>query len=152
VSSLTEVGTTVTATTSAANGLATGATVVISSSPVAGYNGTFVVTVIDSTHFTFTAASGLASDTSGSARATESLLLPGLPSTDNSQLFPIAVYSTPLNGTGAPAGINTFYLTDDGPSLANGRVTKWALNSGGSWSLVDTLMAQGPAGSGNQAI
>jgi hypothetical protein len=152
ISSLTESGTTVTATTSAANGFATGASVTISGSTVSGYNGTFTVTVLDSTHFTFTAASGLSSDTSGSARATENLLLAGLPSTDNFQLFPIDAYFTHLGGTGAPAGINTFYLSDDGPSFANGRITKWALSSSGTWSLVDTITAQGPSGTGNQAI
>src|SRR5262249_51552348 len=39
ITSLTESGTTVTATTSAANGFNTGASVVISGSPVSGYNG-----------------------------------------------------------------------------------------------------------------
>jgi hypothetical protein len=153
LSSLTESGTTVTATTSAANGLVTGATVVISGATVSGYNGTVTVTVIDSTHFTYTAStSGLANDTSGTGRATESLLLPGLPSTDNFQLFPIDVYFTHLGGTGAPAGINTFYLSDDGPSFANGRITKWALSSSGTWSLVDTITAQGASGTGNTAV
>jgi hypothetical protein len=152
VSNLTEAGTTVTATTSSANGFATGASVTISGATVSGYNGTFTVTVIDSTHFTFTAASGLATDASGTGRATEVLSLPGLPSTDNFQSFSIDAYFTHLGGTGAPAGINTFYLADDGPSFANGRVTKWALSSGGTWSLVDTLTAQGATGTGNQAI
>ena len=43
--------------------------------------------------------------------------------------------------TTAPSGINTFYLSDDGPSFANGRITKWALVNG-SWTLVDTVTAE----------
>ncbi len=45
--------------------------------------------------------------------------------------FYVDAYFTHLNGTGAPAGINTFYLADDGPSFANGAITKWALNQQG---------------------
>src|SRR5262249_41305705 len=53
--------------------------------------------------------------------------LPGLPATDTFQQFPIDAYFTHLNGTGAPAGINTLYLSDNGPGFANGHITKWAL-------------------------
>ncbi len=64
--------------------------------------------------------------------------LPGLPSTDNFQQFPIDSYFTHLNGTGAPAGINTMYVTDNGTSFANGRITKWALNSATITSATET--------------
>ena len=68
ISTLTEVGTTVTVTTAAANTFTTGDQVQIAGASVAGYNGTFIITVTDSTHFTYTAtASGLASATGGSA-------------------------------------------------------------------------------------
>ena len=139
-------GTTVTVTTTAANGLATGATVTIAGASVTGYNGTFPVTVTSSTTFTYTATtSGLANATGGTA--SEVLTLPGLPSTDTAQQFPIDVYFTHLNGTGAPAGVNTMYLSDDGPSFASGEITKWAL-VGGSWTLVDKITA----GTGNAAV
>jgi hypothetical protein len=68
--------------------------------------------------------------------------------TDPNQTFTIDAYFTHLNGTGAPAGINTMYLSDDGPGFANGHITKWALSSGGTWNLVGTLTA----GTGNTAV
>src|SRR5262249_45380559 len=81
--------TTVTITTTAANGFATGATVTIAGVTPSGYNGTFTVTVTDSTHFTYTAgSSGLGAGTAFGT-ATEVLALPGLPSTDTFQQFPI---------------------------------------------------------------
>jgi hypothetical protein len=143
ISTLTEDSSnTVTVTTTAANGFVTGARVTISGASVAGYNGTFVVTVTTPTTFTYTAtASGLADATGGAA--SEILTLPGLPSTDTFQQFPIDVYFTHLNGTGAPAGINTFYLSDDGPGFANGHITKWTLGTDGNWTLTDTLTAPG---------
>jgi hypothetical protein len=73
--------------------------------------------------------------------------LPGLPGADNFQLFPIDVFFTHLNGTNAPAGINTMYISDDGPSFAHGAITKWALVSG-SWTMVDTVTA----GTNNTAV
>ncbi len=151
ISTLTEstsgAGTTVTVTTMAANGFATGAAVKIAGAVPAGYNGTFTVTVTSPTTFTYTAATaGLANSTTGGT-ATEVLTLPGLPSTDTFQQFPIDVYFAHLNGSGAPAGVNTMYISDDGPSFANGAITKWALSPGGTWSLVDTVTA----GTGNTA-
>ena len=71
--------------------------------------------------------------------------LTGLPGADTAQLFPIDVYFTHLNG--GPAGINTMYISDDGPSFAHGAITKWALVSG-SWTLVDTITA----GTNNSAV
>ena len=68
VSTLSESGTTVTVTTAAANTFTTGDQVQIAGASVAGYNGTFTVTVTDSTHFTYTlTATGLASATGGTA-------------------------------------------------------------------------------------
>jgi hypothetical protein len=61
--------------------------------------------------------------------------------------FTVDAFFTHLNGTGAPAGINTMYLSDDGPSFANGAITKWALVSG-TWQVVDHVTA----GSGNSAV
>src|SRR5262249_4364915 len=72
---------------------------------------------------------------------------PGLPGADTFQLFPIDVYFTHLQGASAPAGINTMYISDDGPSFAHGAITKWALVSG-QWTLVDTVTA----GTNNTAV
>src|SRR5262249_16820503 len=44
--------------------------------------------------------------------------------------FYIDAYFTHLNGTGAPSGINTFYLSDDGTSFAHGAITNWWRNRG----------------------
>jgi hypothetical protein len=74
--------------------------------------------------------------------------LPGVSTaTDPNQTFVIDAYFTHLNGTGAPAGINTMYLSDDGPGFANGEITKWAFD-GSNWNLVDHITA----GTGNSAI
>jgi hypothetical protein len=58
--------------------------------------------------------------------------------------FYIDAYFTHENGTGAPAGINTMYLSDDGVSFAHGVITKWALVSG-TWQVVAHITA----GTGN---
>src|SRR5262249_19160296 len=71
--------------------------------------------------------------------------LPGVSSTtDPNQTFTIDAFFTHLNGASAPAGVNTFYLSDDGPGFANGKITKWSLVSG-TWQLTDTITA----GAGN---
>ncbi len=68
ISSLSETSTTVTVTTSAANTLVSGEQVGISGASVAGYNGVYTITVVDSTHFTYTdATSGLGAATGGTA-------------------------------------------------------------------------------------
>ena len=54
--------------------------------------------------------------------------------------FYIDAYFTHLSnlaGT-APAGINTFYLSDDGPSFAGGAITKWAENVGSISSATES--------------
>ena len=82
----------------------------------------------NSTTFTYTATtSGLANATGGTA--SEVLTLPGLPSTDNFQSFPIDVYFTHLGGSGAPAGVNTMYM---GPMTAPASPTGPSPN--GHWS------------------
>src|SRR5262249_10080033 len=68
ITTVAESGTTATVTTAAAHGFAVGQSVVIAGVSVSGYNGTFtIVAVPTSTTFTFTAASGLASATGGTA-------------------------------------------------------------------------------------
>lgn len=57
ISSITNVTTTATLTTATAHGLNTGAYVIVSGATPAAYNGTFVITVVDSTSFTYTMAS-----------------------------------------------------------------------------------------------
>jgi hypothetical protein len=74
--------------------------------------------------------------------------LPGVSTaTDPNQTFVIDAYFTHLNGAGAPDGINTMYLSDDGPGFAHGEITKWAFD-GTTWHLVDSITA----GTGNSAI
>jgi hypothetical protein len=57
ISSITNVTTTATLTTATAHGLVNGSYVIVSGATPAAYNGTFVITVVDSTSFTYTMAS-----------------------------------------------------------------------------------------------
>jgi hypothetical protein len=57
ISSITNVTTTATLTTATAHGLVSGNYVIVSGATPAAYNGTFVITVVDSTSFTYTMAS-----------------------------------------------------------------------------------------------
>ena len=71
IATLSEAGNTVTATTTLPNGFANGETVVISGATVAGYNGTWVITFVNNTTFTYTdPTAGLAADNSGTGTAT----------------------------------------------------------------------------------
>ncbi len=65
--------------------------------------------------------------------------------------FYIDAYFTHLDNTAgpggtstAPAGINTFYLSDDGPNFAAGAITKWSLVNG-TWVVTDHITANGIA-------
>lgn len=57
--------------------------------------------------------------------------LPGVPQNTSSLPTPLGyttdVYFTHLSGTGAPSGINTMYVSDNGTSYTNGSITKWSL-------------------------
>jgi hypothetical protein len=77
--------------------------------------------------------------------------LPGLPSTNTTQTFGVSTFFTHLEGPGAPAGINTMYLSDNGPSFANGRISKWAL-VGGVWTLVGDPYVLSGAANGSDAL
>ncbi len=66
VVSASEVGTTATYVTSGAHGLTTGDVITVNGASVLGYNGRFAVTVVTSTTFTATRASGLGASTGGS--------------------------------------------------------------------------------------
>jgi hypothetical protein len=57
ISSITRVTTTATLTTATAHGLVNGSYVIVSGATPAAYNGTFIITVVDSTSFTYTMAS-----------------------------------------------------------------------------------------------
>jgi hypothetical protein len=64
--------------------------------------------------------------------------LPGIPTsttTATAPYFPVDAYFTHLDGSSAPAGINTVYIADDGLTFGTGAITKWALVSG-SWTKV----------------
>jgi hypothetical protein len=62
--------------------------------------------------------------------------LPGIPGTSSNPASPIDAYFTHLDGPGAPSGINTAYIAD------GTTITKWSFD-GMSWSLTDTIMADG---------
>jgi hypothetical protein len=69
--------------------------------------------------------------------------IPGFPgSSSSTSPFPIDAYFTHLNGAGAPDGINTVYVADDGVNFSKGTITKWSFD-GTSWTLTDTLQADG---------
>src|SRR6266568_100381 len=75
----TENGFLVTITTTAAHGLAAGQSVTIAGVGVAGYNGTFPVAAVpDSTHFTFTAATGGLAASGGGTAAAAGSVSPGV--------------------------------------------------------------------------
>lgn len=65
IGSITFVGTTATLTCAPAHGLLTGATVTVSGSSPAAYNGTFIITVTGATTFTYTMLSTPASNATG---------------------------------------------------------------------------------------
>jgi hypothetical protein len=68
IAAATESGTTVTITTSANHNFFTGQVITVAGVGVAGYNGTFTITVVDATTFTYTAStSGLANASGGTA-------------------------------------------------------------------------------------
>jgi hypothetical protein len=69
--------------------------------------------------------------------------IPGFPgSSDTTSPFPIDAYFTHLDGPGAPDGINTLYVADDGVSFSRGTITKWSFD-GTNWNLTDTIQADG---------
>jgi hypothetical protein len=70
--------------------------------------------------------------------------VPGFPGINSNPAFPVDVYFTHLDGPGAPAGINTMYVGDDGPSFSQGTITKWSFD-GINWSLTGTVQADGTA-------
>jgi autotransporter-associated beta strand protein len=70
ISAVTEIGSTVTVTTASAHGFQSGEFITISGITPAGYDGVFSVTVLDATHFTYTALAGLGTATLNGAMAT----------------------------------------------------------------------------------
>ena len=71
-----EVGTTVTITTTSAHGFANGQSVVISGVGVAGYNGTFTITGATSTTFTYTAGAALLASSGGGSATSITASIP----------------------------------------------------------------------------
>jgi hypothetical protein len=69
--------------------------------------------------------------------------IPGFPGSSSSvSPFPIDAYFTHLDGPGAPDGINTLYVADDGVNFSQGTITKWSFD-GTNWNLTDTIQADG---------
>jgi hypothetical protein len=148
ISSATESGNTVTISTPGGSGFQPGEAVAIAGLTPSGYDGTFTLTSVVGTLFTYTDPNGGLADGGGGAATATPVPgpLPGLPGSDGNA-NPIDVYFTSLNGNGAPAGVNTMYLSDVGNNVTGGTITKWALVNG-AWSLVDTVTA----GIGNSAV
>src|SRR5262249_54968740 len=102
--------------------------------------------IVDSTHFTYTAASGLATATLTNATATQLSNITPLPGvtlgTGNVPKFPIGFFFADLsptvgyNGT----GVDTLYIGEDGSAFNNGTLTKWTFD-GTTWNLTDTINA-----------
>jgi hypothetical protein len=64
--------------------------------------------------------------------------LPGITTNTSTNTYPyfcVDAYFTHLDGSSAPAGINTVYIADDGLTFGTGSISKWALVSG-SWTKV----------------
>jgi hypothetical protein len=68
--------------------------------------------------------------------------VPGFPGSNTNPTFPVDAYFTHLDGPGAPAGINTFYVADDGQNFSKGTITKWSFD-GTNWNLTSTISADG---------
>ena len=69
--------------------------------------------------------------------------IPGFPGSSSSTApFPIDAYFTHLDGPGAPDGLNTLYVADDGVNFSQGTITKWSFD-GTNWNLTDTIQADG---------
>src|SRR5262249_18395197 len=95
ISTATESGTTVTITTAGAHGFARGQTVTVTGVSVAGYNGTFTITSVTGTTFTYTdSTSGLASGSGGNAQVGFTIAVHP-PQTGN---VPTLNYSSPDGG------------------------------------------------------
>jgi hypothetical protein len=76
-------------------------------------------------------------------KVTSITTIPGFPgSSSSTSPFPIDAYFTHLDGAGAPDGINTVYVADDGVNFSQGTITKWSFD-GTTWTLTDTLQADG---------
>jgi hypothetical protein len=61
---------------------------------------------------------------------TTNLISPNTTTQADPIFFPVDMFLTHTNGTGAPAGLNTLYITDDGKNFGQGAVTKWSLVNG----------------------
>lgn len=76
VTTMTQTGTTVTVTTTAAHGFSTGSKVVISGADQTGYNGLQTITVTSDTSFTFEATAGLTTPATGTILAGAQITAP----------------------------------------------------------------------------
>ena len=122
ITSITESGTTATATTSSAMGLVVGETVTISGVTPSGYNGTVTVTAVSGATFTFTATSGLGTAT-GFGTATAWIENGSIPYTTSEPGFywldgltssnTVTLYSTYGNGGNGDTGGGLLYTTTD---------------------------------------
>lgn len=121
VASITRSGTTATVTTSATNALSTGMSVVIAGATQTDYNGTYTITVVDGTTFTYTVA--------------------------NSPVTPATGTITAYGGKTTVPGIvyldGYFFVMDEDAKIYNS-----ALGDASSWDALDFLTAEKEPGGG----
>jgi hypothetical protein len=122
-------GTTVTVTTSSPHGLSDGLAL-ISGASVAGYNGSFTIHVTDSTHFTYTAASGLADATGGVVNAEFPNSSVGFAVNDKVQLSGESVSG--YNATDTNGALLTVTSVTGGTFVASGAPASLAAGFGGA--------------------
>lgn len=127
ISGITHTGAVANATTSAAHGLTTGDSVTIAGATPTQYNGTFSVTVTDSTHFTYTMSGTPGSNASG----TITYSVTGTIIKEKGNNTPIIVYgaNTVSEGYVAPAGNNGDYFLNIGV-----RPMQATKKASGSWT------------------
>lgn len=147
ITAASESGTTVTITTSTPNGFQTGQFVSISGITPAGYNGTYQITVIDPTHFSYAAAGNLGTAAFNSATATPVVIdIPaGLQIGDGTGTQDSAVAQLEAPPSGETSAIQlgstaTLIILEDGSFDLNGQAqTVGNLNmTGGNVNLTNT--------------
>jgi autotransporter-associated beta strand protein len=156
ISSAVESSTTVTITTAASNWFVTGETVAISQLP-GGYDGSFPIAVINSTQFSYTATSGLAAASDGSAVAVAPFsyggptpTIPLLPSSAALQEgAALTTLSTSITATTNPLPVadTTFLSVGMMIQIDNEQMQVVQINSGTSVTVVRGVNATGHSAS-----
>lgn len=146
VSSITRSGTTATVTTASSHGFANGASVTVSGATQTEYNGTFTITLISSTSFSYTVAESPPSPTTGSFTAT----IPSNPQLITSITRSGTTATVTLNGHGYANG-QAITITGATQAQYNGTFTITKIdNNQFSYTVVEGPIS--PAGSGTVTV